>query len=166
VAETTGLTGEKSMDSSFAYLFEGLDDGQMEKIKAIGEEISIKEGEQIFREGDEADGVYILRGGSVELLTILEKEIELPISILRDPGDTFGTSALIPPHRYSLSARCTEDGTLFRMETGALRKLAAADHDIGCKIMTNLAAHFLERLKETRQEVKIHFKTLLMSTRS
>jgi len=33
-------------------------------------------------------------------------------------------------------------------------------------LMTNLAAYFLERLKETRQEVKIHFRTLLMSTRS
>jgi len=33
-------------------------------------------------------------------------------------------------------------------------------------MMTNLAAHFLDRLKETRQEVKMHFKTLLGSTRS
>jgi CRP/FNR family transcriptional regulator, cyclic AMP receptor protein len=154
------------MDSSFAYLFQGLDEGQMEKIRAIGKEVSMKEGQQIFREGQEANGVYILRQGSAELLTVIEKQIELPISILREPGDTFGTSALVPPYRYSLSARCVEEGTLFSMETKALRKLAAEDHDIGCKIMTNLAAHFLERLKETRQEVKIHFKTLLMSTRS
>jgi hypothetical protein len=52
------------------------------------------------------------------------------------------------------------------METSAVRELAAEDRDIGCQMMTNLAAHFLDRLKETRQEVKIHFKTLLSSTRS
>jgi len=160
------LTGEKAMDSSFAYLFKDLDEGQMAKIRAIGKEIAVKSGQQIFREGQEANGVYIVRQGSVELLTVIEKEIELPISILREPGDTFGTSALVPPYRYSLSARCVEEGTLFSMETKAVRKLAAEEHDIGCKIMTNLAAHFLERLKETRQEVKIHFKTLLMTTRS
>jgi CRP-like cAMP-binding protein len=154
------------MDSSFAYLFQGLDESQMEKIRAIGKEVAMTQGQQIFREGQEANGVYILRKGSAELLTVIEREIELPISILRDPGDTFGTSALVPPYRYSLSARCVEEGALFSMETKALRKLAAEDHDIGCKIMTNLAAHFLERLKETRQEVKIHFKTLLMTTRS
>jgi CRP/FNR family cyclic AMP-dependent transcriptional regulator len=154
------------MDSSFAYLFKGLDDGQMEKIRAIGKEISIKKGQQIFKEGQEANGVYVIREGSVELMTSVEKGFELPISILRDPGDTFGTSALIPPYQYSLSARCYEDVVIFYMETAALRKLASEDHDIGCRIMTNLAAYFLERLKETRQEVKIHFKTLLMSTRS
>lgn len=154
------------MDSSFAYLFEGLNAGQMEKIKAIGKEIAMRQGQQIFREGQEANGVYIVRQGSVELLTVIEKEIELPISILREPGDTFGTSALVPPYRYSLSARCVEEGTLFSMQTRDLRRLAAEDHDIGCTLMTNLAAHFLERLKETRQEVKIHFKTLLMTTRS
>ena len=154
------------MDSSFAYLFKGLDAGQMKKIMSIGKEVSMKKGQQIFREGQEANGVYIVRHGSVELMTMLEKELELPISILRKAGDTFGTSALVPPHRYSLSARCAEEGVLLSMETAAIRKVASEDHNIGCAIMTNLAAYFLERLKETRQEVKIHFKTLLMSTRS
>ena len=154
------------MDSSFAYLFAGLDEIQLKKVKAIGKEISMKKGQQIFKEGQEANGVYILRKGAVELMTVVEKDFDLPISLLRNPGDVFGSSALIPPHQYSLSARCAEDVILFRMETGLLRKLVSEDHEIGCQIMTNLAAHFLERLKETRQEVKIHFKTLLSSTRS
>ncbi len=154
------------MDSSFAYLFKGFDEGQMKKIMAIGKETSMKKGQQIFREGQEANGVYVIRKGSVELMTVVEKDFELPISILRNSGDVFGSSALVPPYQYSLSARCVEEGALFCMETKALRKLASEDHDIGCQIMTNLAAYFLERLKETRQEVKIHFKTLLSSTRS
>jgi hypothetical protein len=33
-------------------------------------------------------------------------------------------------------------------------------------MMTNLAQHLLARLKETRQEVKIHFKTLFRSMHS
>jgi uncharacterized protein (DUF2235 family) len=40
------------------------------------------------------------------------------------------------------------------------------DHELGCTIMKNLAQHFLERLKETRQEVKIHFKTIFKSIHS
>jgi hypothetical protein len=38
------------------------------------------------------------------------------------------------------------------------------DHELGCTIMKNLAQHLLERLKETRQELKIHFKTLFKSS--
>ena len=37
------------------------------------------------------------------------------------------------------------------------------DHELGCTMMKNLAQFLLERLKETRHEVKIHFKNLLKS---
>ena len=154
------------MDATSTYLFRGLTEGQLKKILAAGREIVVKKGQQIIREGQAADGVYILRSGAVELMTTVEKDFDLPISILRELGDVFGTSALVPPYQYSLSARCVEEGVLFCMETSALRELAAEDRDIGCQMMTNLATHFLDRLKETRQEVKIHFKTLLSSTRS
>lgn len=154
------------MDSTSTYLFRGMGEGQMKKILAAGKEVAVKKGQQIIKEGQAANGVYILRSGAVELLTTVEKDFDLPISILREPGDVFGTSALVPPYQYSLSARCLEDCVLFCMETAALRNLAAEDRDIGFQMMTNLAAHFLDRLKETRQEVKIHFKTLLSSTRS
>ena len=154
------------MDSTSTYLFRGMGEGQMKKILAVGKEILMKRGQQIIKEGQAANGVYIVKSGAVELLTTVEKDFDLPISILRNPGDVFGTSALVPPYQYSLSARCVEDGVLFCMETSALRKLAAEDRDIGCQMMTNLAAHFLDRLKETRQEVKIHFKNLLNCLRS
>ena len=154
------------MDSSLLYLFKGLNADQMEKVMAIGNQMSMKKGQQIFREGQEADGVYILKSGAVELMTTVEKGFALPISILREPGDVFGTSALVPPHQYSLSARCVEKGVLVCMETSALRKLAERNQKIECQMMTNLAAYFLDRLKETRQEVKIHFKTLLSCLRS
>lgn len=154
------------MDSTFAYLFKGLNESQMKKAVATGKEIPMKKGDLIFSEGQDADGVYIVCEGAVELTASVERDFELPISILRTPGDVFGSSALVPPNRYSLSARCAEDGILFCMETAEVQKLVSEDRDIGCRLMTNLAAYFLERLKETRRELKIHFKTLIMSTRS
>ena len=49
------------MDSSRAYLFNGLDAGQIKKVMATGKQISIKKGQQIFKEGQAANGVYIYR---------------------------------------------------------------------------------------------------------
>jgi signal-transduction protein with cAMP-binding, CBS, and nucleotidyltransferase domain len=72
-------------------------DGQMKKILSAGKEIAMKKGQQIIKESQAANGVYILRSGAVELMTTVEKNFDLPISILRDPGDVFGTSALVPP---------------------------------------------------------------------
>ena len=110
------------MDSSSTYLFRGMGEGQMKKILAVGKEIPMKKGQQIIKEGQAANGVYILRSGAVELMTTVEKDFDLPISILRDRGDVFGTSALVTPYQYSLSARCVEDGVLFCIETGILNR--------------------------------------------
>jgi CRP-like cAMP-binding protein len=59
-----------------------------------------------------------------------------------------------------------EDGILLAIKRTDLQKLIRAEHQIGLAILTNLARHFLERLKETRQELKIHFKTLFKSVHS
>jgi len=154
------------MDLFTGFLFKGLDQDQLAKIAAISIEISMQNGQKLFAEGEEAKQLYILKKGAVELMTGAEHNLQLPISMLRDPGDIFGSHALIPPYQYSLSARCEETGTLLNIECSTLKKLMAADRDLECIIMRNLAQHFLERLTETRQELKTHFRVLLKSMRS
>lgn len=95
------------MDSSSTYLFRGMGEGQMKKFLAVGKELPMKRGQQIFKEGQAANGVYIVKSGAVELLTAVEKDFDLPISILREPGDVFGTSALVPPSAIQWSGRPT-----------------------------------------------------------
>ncbi len=51
------------MDSSSTYLFKGLSEGQMKKILAAGKEIALKKGQQIVKEGQAANGVYMKRKG-------------------------------------------------------------------------------------------------------
>ncbi len=110
--------------------------------------------------------IYVLKEGAVELLTQVNGEYELPVKIIRSKGGCFGTSALIPPYEYSLSSRCAEDAALLEIRRDDLEKLNVADPALGCAIMKNLAQHFLDRLKETRREIKIHFKTLFGSMHS
>ena len=154
------------MDLFTGFLFKGLDQDQLAKIAAITTEISMENGQKLFVEGEEAKHLYILKEGAVELITGVEQELQLPISMLRDPGDIFGSHALIAPYQYSLSARCEETGTLLRIERSSLKKLMVADRGLECMIMRNLAEHFLDRLRETRQELKTHFRILLKSMRS
>ncbi len=153
------------MDLPLGYLFRGLDDDQLKRIAAVAREVSMENGEQICREEEEAKDLYILKTGAVELMTKVENDVELPISILQNPGDIFGSGVLIAPYLYSLTARCAGTGILFRIEGSALQKLMGEDRDLGCIIMTNLAEYFLGRLKESRREIKIHFSTLLRSYR-
>ena len=153
------------MDLPMGYLFMGLDNDQLKRIAAVAREVSMENGQQICREGEEANSLYILKTGAVELMTTVENDVELPISVLRNPGDIFGSGVLIAPYTYNLIARCSGTGILLRIEGSALQKLMVEDRDLGCIIMTNLAEQFLTRLKESRQEIKMHFNTLLRSYR-
>ncbi|MGD2100345.1 MAG: cyclic nucleotide-binding domain-containing protein [Desulfobacterales bacterium] len=150
------------MQISSCYLFQGLSESQLNHLRAIGGEVPLKAGQWLYREGDAAGQMYVLKDGAVELLTTVD-EVELPITIVRKPGNCFGTSTLVPPHQYSLSARCAEDGTLLSIKKADLEQLIEADAELGHAILVNLAKHFLDRLKETRQELKIHFKTIFKS---
>ena len=150
------------------YLFKGLSESQFHDLSEITKEVRAQKGQFLIHEGQKAEELFILKEGAVELLTtvnddLVNDDFELPIAILRNPGDCSGTSSLLEPYIYSLSARCFEDSELLIIKQSDLKNLMLADHELGCSLMKNLAKHFLGRLKETRQELKIHFKTIFKS---
>ena len=151
------------MPLSSSFLFKGLSESQLQRLATAVNEIQIQKGQWLFQEDSTADRVYIIKSGAVEMLTRVNGEYELPIKIVRSKGGCFGTSALIAPFTYSLSAKCAEDAVLFEIRREDLEKISEEDSALGCAIMKNLAQHLLDRLKETRQELKIHFKTLFRS---
>ena len=149
---------------SQCYLFKGLSEFQLHGLSEIAEEVQIQKGRFFMKEGQQAEELFVLMEGAVELLTEVEDGFDLPIAIFRNPGDCTGTSSLVEPYIYSLNSRCVEDSKMLVIKKTALKKLMQKDHELGCTIMRNLAEHMLDRLKETRQELKIHFKTIFRST--
>ena len=148
------------------YLFKGLAESQLQRLIGIASEAKIEKEQWVFQEGLKAEKIYVLKEGAVELITRVDGDFELPISMLREPGSCFGTSALVQPHVYSLSARCAEGGSILVMRQEDLHKLIQEDRDLGCTVMTNWAEHLLNRLKDNRQQLKIHFKTLFQTMHS
>ena len=148
---------------SSCYLFKGLSESQLLRLEVITKEKQVKEGHFLMHEGQKGEALFVLKEGAVELLTTVNDDFELPIAILRNPGDCTGTSSLLEPYLYSLSARCVKNSVIVIIQQTDLKYMMQKDHELGCAIMKNLAQHLLDRLKETRQEVKIHFKTIFKS---
>ena len=151
-------------------LFNGLTRNQFQDLSKITKKIQRRKGQILMQEGQNSEKLFVLEQGAVELLTKINlndsyDDFELPIVILRDPGDFTGISALLEPYECSLTARCFSDSQLVCFDREDLRQLIIADHEMGCTLMKNLAVYILNRLKETRRELKIHFKTLLVSSR-
>jgi len=148
------------------FLFKDLSESRLKRIADTATEIRVNKGHWLFHEGDGADRFYALKDGAVEMFTKVDDELELPVTIIRKVGGCFGISALVPPYQYSLSSRCVEDAVLLEFRRKDIEKLSGEDHALGCTIMTNLSRYLLERLKEARQDLKNHFKTLFRTTQT
>jgi CRP-like cAMP-binding protein len=145
------------------YLFQKLSAPQLEALAAITFEEQYQKGQWLFQKDQEADKLYLVKKGAVELLIKVQDTIEIPIAIMRPNNGCVGISALVDPFRYTLSARCTEDSTLLIIKREDLQALMCKDHELGCVMMNNLAQKLLARLTENRQELKIHFLNLVRS---
>ena len=146
---------------SSCYLFKGVTNLQIDELAKAVSEITFEKETWLFHEGNNADRLYFLVDGVVDLLTIIESDVELPTVRLKTSGDCFGTGALVEPFTYSLSARCEEAASLLTIHRNDLTQIMEKDSDFGRIVMENLAMHYLHRLREARQELKIHFKILL-----
>ena len=151
------------MPINSCYLFQGLSPSQIEQITAVTEERQLKKGQWLFYEDQEAEHLYLVKDGAVELVIKVDDTIEIPIAITRPDNGCLGVSALIEPYLYSLSARSLDDSTLLTIPRTRLDDLMNADPDMRCIIMTNLSKKLLNRLKETRQEIRLHFMNLVRS---
>lgn len=146
---------------SSCYLFKGLSPQQIDELARITSEASVEKDTWLFHEGENANLLYFLIDGSIDLLTTIECDVELPTARLKSAGDCFGTGALVEPFTYSLSARCVETANFLTINRIDLMEIMDKQSDFGKIMMENLAGHYLDRLREARQELKIHFKILL-----
>jgi CRP-like cAMP-binding protein len=151
------------MPFSSCYLFSRLSDPQLERVQAISREQKIQKDQWLFREDQEAQCFYLIKEGAIELSTFVDERIEIPIAMVKTQNGCIGIGALVPPYRYSLSARSALDSNLLVFNRTDLETLKRDDPGLVCIIMNNLAQKLLERLKETRRELKVHFMNLVRS---
>jgi CRP-like cAMP-binding protein len=135
-------------------LFGGMDKGHLEKLAQLCRTSSYREGQFIFKEGDEAREIYVLADGRVAL----EMEVRpvpnrpaIPTAVeVVTEGETLGWSALVEPHIYTLSARCMTNCRLLAFNGDMLRKIMADDTSLGYELMKRLTRIISRRLADTR----------------
>ncbi len=121
--------------------------------------------ELIGREGDEANDLFFLKEGEIELRFEMpgrETGPEMAISRVK-PGDTFGWSALVPPHRYTLSSYCASTRCAFyRLDRQELLRLFDDHPRIGYIFMRNLTLVIAKRFLALQDDLaRMHGYDLL-----
>lgn len=136
------------------FLFADLDPSIYKELAAASKEIALKTGEWLFMEGDNADALYLVIEGKIDLKINLDRagQRRQNISTVAE-GHMMGWSALVEPYMYTLSAIAIADCRLIALEASAVRDMMERHPEIGYTIMKRLAQAIGARLVNLRVQL-------------
>lgn len=109
-------------------------------------------GEYLFREGDPANEVFLIREGRVALEINAPGRVAVVIETLT-AGEFAGASWLIPPYLWVFDARAIELTRTTGIDAACLRGKCDADHDLGYEMMKRFLPAVVKRLHATRLQI-------------
>ncbi len=130
-------------------LLNGLSAPEVDQILGLGTRITVPSGGSLFLLGDPADRIFLTVRGRIRLTLPMQlrgREEEILIEE-KSPGQTVGWSALIPPHRFTLSARAPLETEVIALPREALRAYFETSPAIAYRISLNLAILVGHRLQ-------------------
>ena len=132
-----------------AELLHGLSQRDADALIAIGTRMPLARGTVLFELGEPADSVYIVTQSRLSLtLPMLVRGHEENVLIEeRHTGQALGWSALIPPHRFTLTASAPFGAEVLRIPREALAIHLESKPDVGYIVMRNVAEIVGQRLQ-------------------
>ena len=130
-------------------LFQGLSAGEAENVRALGALVQLAPGEVLFRLGGMADRLYVVERGLVELtlpMHVGDQTLDVPVE-QREAGQGLGWSALIAPHRFTLTAKALVETVVLGLPREALQAYFDANPNVGLTVTRNVASIVGQRLQ-------------------
>lgn len=140
-AETT-LVARPLEDSD---LLRGLDPAEVDTVRAAMTEQRLFAGQPLFRQGDAADGLYVLTLGSVSVIGHDGTSTQRFLSL--SPGMMIGETALLDGGGRSADAVADGFVGLYHLGGEALQRLQAEHPAIAARLHRNIAVHLSRRLR-------------------
>jgi len=148
-------------------LFQGLDQGQLQKLAAIVGDKTYRRGETIFSEGDEGIGFYVVIGGKVKIFKLSPEGKEQILHIFGS-GEPFAEAAVFVGARFPAHAQTLETSRLFFFPRQAFICLIHENPALAMNMMAALSmrlkefAHLIESLslKEVPGRLAMHLLLL------
>ncbi len=153
-------------------IFKGLNHNQLKSVKKGGQEKEYVYGDRLFAEGEDADRIWLVMDGQVDLRFDLpgrSTSEENTIFSITTP-QTLGWSSFVPPFKYALSAySATKTCSILQINKQHLLECFEKDPRMGLMFMTNVAAiasmHFNQLLESAnvspvaKVKISVHMST-------
>ncbi|MEN9628820.1 MAG: hypothetical protein RJA10_2047 [Pseudomonadota bacterium] len=141
VADTT-LSGRPLEECS---LLTGLTPAQIKAVRSLMTEKRLYAGETLFRQGDAADGMYVLTLGSVSVIGRDGSSTQRFLSI--SPGMMLGETAMLDGGGRSADAVADTFAVVHRLSKQDLQALEEQHPAIASRLHANIAVHLSVRLR-------------------
>jgi CRP-like cAMP-binding protein len=126
-------------------IFGGLSEPALETILAASKQAEVAPGRFLFREGDPAESLFVLKSGQIAIQKC-DGNIEIILGKL-GTGDCIGEMALIDFQPRSASAIALQDCETIEIDTRSLRALMTEDLMQYTLIMMNMGREVSRRLR-------------------
>lgn len=125
--------------------FAGLAPAHLETIAGCARNARFLSGEVLFRDGDDADELYLVRHGRVAVETHSPQTGPIVIATVVE-GEILGWSWILPPYRWRFQARAVELTRALEIDAAGLRARCEADTALGYELMKRFAHVIAQRL--------------------
>jgi NTE family protein len=136
LAESAGAHADTEPQSTAEFLrnvpvFAGLAPRMLEHVAALASEVGLARGEFLFRQGEPADGVYVVRVGHLEVLQ--DGDSSQAINTLTR-GAVLGELALLSESVRSASVRALRDTELVKIDKRSFDSLLHAEPELALSL--------------------------------
>ena len=126
-----------------------------ENLEAVAEVCvvrSLEKGGMLFREGDRAEGFYVLQSGAISVFKLTPDGREQIICVFRPP-ESFAEVTLATLETYPANAVALESSTVIVVQRAGFRELIVRKPELSLHMLASMSLH-LKHLVQTLQDYK------------
>jgi CRP-like cAMP-binding protein len=134
-------------------VFRFLRPDQVRTLSETAEEVSVAAGALVYQKGQAARHLYVIIEGQAALRLPVRKGVSVLVDQL-GAGAMFGSCVCMDLATYTLSAQCTEDSRLLKIDAMLLKKLMDDDLRMGYAIQTQISKIYFQRYLDAMHKLQ------------
>ena len=123
-----------------SQLFFGLPPAELEGIAGFSSLRNLAKDQYLFREGDAAEGFYVVQRGAINVHRVSATGKEQVIHVFR-PGESLAEAALASEQGYPANGRAVETSTVIVVPKAPFLALISRRPDLGLRMLGSMSQH-------------------------
>ncbi len=133
-------------------MFADLSSENLEAVADVCSLKSLEKGEMLFREGDKAEGFYVLQTGAISVFKLTPDGREQIICVFRPP-ESFAEVTLATVEAYPANGVALENSKVILVQRAGFRDLIHRKPELSLHMLASMSLH-LKHLVQTLQDYK------------